>query len=138
MIRTATRADIQRITEIRSAVRENQLQQSSGAVEKTAMWLIDMSMFWVWEENGKIVAFSAADPRDGSIFALFVDPMREGRGIGRELLTVACNSLGSAGHKAATLTTEAATRAERLYRKDGWREIGQKPDGQIVFQKELG
>jgi GNAT superfamily N-acetyltransferase len=138
MIRTATRTDIRRITEIRFAVHENKLQHSSTAVLGTAVQLIDISMFWVWEEDGKIAAFSAADPRDGSIFALFVDPISEGRGIGRKLLTVACNSLGSVGHKAAILTTEAGTRAERLYRKDGWREIGRKPDGQIVFEKELG
>ena len=100
-------------------------------------WLFDNSTFWVWEKDGAIQGFSAADPRDGSIFALFVHPSYEGRGIGRALLPLACNTLRASGHATATLTTEAATRAERFYRADGWTELGRQDDGQIVFQKSL-
>src|SRR5262245_48970474 len=92
MIRKATRADYPRISEIRFAVRENELSNPE-AIGPTVEWIFDHSTFWVWEEGGAIQGFSAGDPRDGSIFALFVDPSWEGRGIGRALLPLACQTL---------------------------------------------
>jgi GNAT superfamily N-acetyltransferase len=136
MIRKATRADHQRISEIRLSVRENRLSKPD-LVESTANWIFDNSMFWVWEEDGAIQGFSAADPRDGTIFALFVHPSYERRGIGRALLPPACQVLRDNGHAIAKLTTAAGTRAERFYRLDGWTEIARQDDGQIVFQKIL-
>ncbi len=138
MIRKAARADYPRISEIRLSVRENRLSKSKyESVERVANWIFDNSTFWAWEEDGAIQGFSAADPRDGEIFALFVHPSYEGRGIGCALLPMACQILRDSGHTIATLTTEAGTRAERFYRQDGWTEIGRQDDGQIVFQKEL-
>jgi GNAT superfamily N-acetyltransferase len=134
MIRKATRVDYPRISEIRFAVRENRLS-NPASIGPVVDWLFDNSTFWVWEEDGAIQGFSAADPRDGSIFALFVHPSYERRGIGRALLTLDCSVLKESGHAIATLTTEAGTRAERFYRIDGWIEVGRKEDGQIVFQK---
>lgn len=136
MIRKATRADRQRICEIRFAVRENR-PSNPALVEQLTDWLFDNSTFWVWEEDAAIQAFSAADPRDGSICALFVHPLYERRGIGRALLPLACAMLKDSGHATAVLTTEARTRAERFYRTDGWTEAGRKPDGQIIFRKSL-
>lgn len=136
IIRKATRADYPRISEIRLAVRENRLGKPD-AIGPLVDWLFDHSTFWVWEEDATIQGFSAGDPRDGSICALFVHPSREGRGIGRALLPLACDTLRESGHVKATLYTEPATRAERFYRIDGWVEIGRKDDGQIVFQKSL-
>jgi len=138
MIRKATRTDYPRISEIRLAVRENCLSKSKyELVERAANWIFDNSTFWVWEEDGAIQGFSAADPRDGTIFALFVHPSYDARGIGCALLPMACQSLRESGHAIATLTTEAGTRAERFYRLDGWTEIGRQDDGQVVFQKAL-
>jgi GNAT superfamily N-acetyltransferase len=136
MIRKATRADYPRISEIRLAVRENRLS-NPDAIGSAVDWIFDHSTFWVWEQDGAIQGFSAADPRDGTIFALFVHPSYERRGIGRALLPLACQILRDSGHATATLTTQAASRAERFYRLDGWAEIGRKGDGQVVFQKPL-
>jgi len=138
MIRKATRADHLRISDVRLSVRENRLSESKyDLVERIANWIFENSTFWAWEEDGAIQGFSAADPRDGTIFALFVHPAYEGRGIGRALLPLACQILRDNGHAIATLTTEAGTRAERFYRLDGWAEIGRQDDGQIIFQKTL-
>lgn len=136
MIRKATRADYPRISEIRFAVRENRLSTPTS-IGPVVDWLFENSTFWVWEKDGAIQGFSAADPRDGSIFALFVHPSYEGRGIGKALLPLACETLRASGHAIATLTTEAATRAERFYRMDGWTQVGRQDDGQLVFQKSL-
>jgi GNAT superfamily N-acetyltransferase len=138
MIRKATRADHPRIFEVRSAVHENRLSDSNAElVRLVANWLFDNSTFWVWEEDGAVQGFSVADPRDGSIFGLFVHPLYEGRGIGRALLPLACEILRASGHASAQLTTDPGTRAERFYRTDGWTEIGRQEDGQIIFQKAL-
>jgi GNAT superfamily N-acetyltransferase len=136
MIRKATRADHPRISEIRLSVRENRLSKPD-LVESIANWIFDNSIFWVWEQDGAIQGFSAADPRNGTIFALFVHPSHEGRGIGRALLPLACQTLRDSGRAVATLTTAAGTRAERFYRLDSWTEIGRQDDGEIVFQKAL-
>jgi GNAT superfamily N-acetyltransferase len=136
MIRKATRADRPRIFEIRFAVQENRAS-NPALVESLTDWLFNNSTFWVWEQDGAIQGFSAADPRDGSICALFVHPFYEKRGIGRALLPFACDVLKESGRAAAVLTTEAGTRAERFYRTDGWTEVGRKEDGQIIFQKSL-
>jgi GNAT superfamily N-acetyltransferase len=138
MIRKAIRADYPRISEIRLSVRENCLARSKyEAVDRTAAWIFDNAAFWVWEEDGAVQGFSAADPRNGEIFALFIHPAYEGRGIGRALLPLSCQILRDSGYKVATLTTAPGTRAERLYRRDGWMEIGRDDDGQTIFEKAL-
>ncbi len=137
MIRIAGRADLPRINEIRMAVQENVLSRPEKIVA-TVAHLIDRDGFWVFEEAGAILGFSSADPRDGSIFALFIDPAHEGRGIGRELIAAACASLAKDGHAVANLSTEEGTRAERFYRENGWTDVGRTGDGEVMFQKALG
>ena len=138
MIRKATSADRPRISEVRLAVRENRLSASSvSKVETTANWIFENATFWVWEEAGAVQGFSVADPRDGTIFGLFIHPDYEGCGLGRALLPLACEDLRAAGFTVATLTTGPGTRAERFYREDGWEETGRQDDGEIIFQKPL-
>ncbi len=138
MIRRAALADHSRITEVRNAVRENRLDPSKILlVADTSRWIYDNGTFWVWEQDGAVQGFAAADPRDGTIFGLFVHPDYEGRGIGRALLPLACADLKAAGHASAELTTQAGSRAERFYRADGWRDTGRLTDGQISFRKPL-
>ena len=97
LIRKATRADIARIMEIRAGVRENRLRDPSRVTVEDICWLVDNPGIFVCEEAGMIVGFSAADPRNGNIVALFVEEAHEGRGIGRALFERACNVLIEAG-----------------------------------------
>jgi GNAT superfamily N-acetyltransferase len=69
--------------------------------------------------------------------ALFVDPANEGRGIGRALLALACDTVRLAGFDTATLSTEPGTRADRFYRLSGWLETGWSAKGDVVFQRRL-
>ncbi|MDM9622547.1 GNAT family N-acetyltransferase [Rhizobium sp. S96] len=46
-------------------------------------WFIANPGLWVWQEGGDIRGFSAVDPRNGYVWALFVDNAAAGRGIGR-------------------------------------------------------
>jgi len=137
MIRIATRADLARISEIRMAVTENVLSRPEK-ITAAVGYLIDRDGFWVFEEAGAILGFASADPRDGSIFALFIDPAHEGRGIGQALLAAACASLARDGHASACLTTGEGTRAERFYRRNGWADVGRTDSGEVIFQKPIG
>ncbi len=138
MIRLATSADIPRIFEIRNSVRENRLSDPSLVTEPDAQRFIDDGALWVWQEaDGEVTGFSGSDRRDGSIWALFVAPGHEGKGIGRALLTRACDGLREAGHREVWLTTEPGTRAERHYRAAGWTEGGYSAKGELIFRKTL-
>jgi GNAT superfamily N-acetyltransferase len=79
-------------------------------------------------------AFPAADPRNGNIFALFVEEAYEGRGIGRALFERACEVLIDARCPRMWLTTWPGTRAEGFYRKAGWQVTG-ADDGNLVFER---
>ena len=86
MIRIATLTDIPRLMEIRGSVRENRLSDPSRVTLADYNWHIAHAPIHVWEDDGVIKGLSAGDPRDGSIWALFVDPAFEGRGIGQALI----------------------------------------------------
>jgi GNAT superfamily N-acetyltransferase len=136
-IRRAHLEERPRITEIRLAVRENQLLDPSRVTDADYQWFSDNPGIWVWEEDGRILGFSAADTRDGSIWALFVDPGHDGRGIGRALLAKACAVLRQAGHRAATLGTEPGSRADGFYRQAGWKALYIDQRGQQVLRLDL-
>jgi ribosomal protein S18 acetylase RimI-like enzyme len=137
MLRRATLADIPSIMEIRGAVRENRLSDPSRVTTADLHWQIAHSPIHLWDGGGVIKGFSAGDPRDGSIFALFVDPAFEGQGIGQALIQAACRSLAAAGHRIARLSTDPGTRAERFYRRNGWLAKGLDARGEMVFEKAL-
>jgi GNAT superfamily N-acetyltransferase len=80
---------------------------------------VDHHLICIWDEGG-VRGFTAADTRNGWIWALFVDPMFEHRGIGRALLPYACRALKDTGYARATLSTQRDTRAEGFYIKAGW------------------
>jgi len=79
------------------------------------------------DEGERVVGFTAAHPRDGEMFLLFVDPAVAGRGVGRMLLAEADNALRAAGCREAFLFThEQNERALHVYARAGYR-----PDGTI-------
>lgn len=106
MIRTAVYADIPRLMEIRASVRENRLSDPTRVTLADYEWFIDHGPLHVWEGAAGIQGLSAGDPRDGSIWALFVDPAFEGVGVGqvghakyRRCLAAHCGITGSGGRE---------------------------------------
>ncbi len=135
-IRPAVPTDIPALKQVRLSVRENILNPARVS-DADIDWFVRHGPVWVWEEGAEVVGFSAGDPRDGSLWALFVDPAWEGRGIGTALLARACASLSAAGHLTATLDTEPGTRAAAFYRHHGWVEGGLDAAGQMMFSRPL-
>ena len=136
-IRRARLDERPRITEIRLAVRENRLTDPSRVTDADYLWFSENPGIWVWEEDGDILGFSAADTRDGSVWALFIDPGHEGRGIGRALLAKACDVLRDAGHRIATLGTQPGSRADTFYRQAGWTALHIDQRGEQILRLTL-
>jgi GNAT superfamily N-acetyltransferase len=68
----------------------------------------------------------------GELCALYVDPDRWGRGIGRALVAAARGEIHRLGFSAAVLWVVAGnTRAQRFYQADGW-----TPDG-LLRQRQI-
>jgi len=137
MIRRARPEDHARVTEIRNSVTENVLSDPSRVTIEMYKWFEQNPGIWLWEEDGKVLGFSAADTRDGTIFALFIDPEHEGRGIGRALFAKALEALRKAGHTTGSLTTQPGSRADRFYQRAGWKAIGTSERGERIFHGAL-
>lgn len=137
MLRQAVATDIDRLVVIRSAVRENRLRDPGSVTREDYDAFLLGKLIWVAEVDGQIAGFSAGDPRDGTIWALFVDPAFEGAGLGAVLLSRACDDLKAAGHGTVRLSTDPGTKAARLYRKLGWQETGLTAEGEMEFWRRL-
>lgn len=120
-LRRATHADIPAMSRIRLAVTENALRDPTRiTVAMYEDYLERSGRGWVAVSNGEIVGFSYADNTDASIWALFIQPGQEGRGLGKALLAQATDWLFGQGHERIRLTTGAGTRADRFYAAQGW------------------
>ena len=101
--------------------------------------LSEIGRGWLFEDkNGRVIAFGIADASRRNIWALFVDPAFEGRGLGRSLLDAMTSWLFEQGGQSIWLTTAPGTRAERFYRAAGWRDAGPERDGEIRFELNAG
>jgi GNAT superfamily N-acetyltransferase len=133
--REATVVDIPAIAAIRLEVVENALTDP-GRVTRGMYheYLTTAGKGWVAEVNRTIAGFSIANLRDAQVWALFVRPDFEGRGIGKELLTCAVDWLFEQGVEVISLTTDPDTRAERLYRAQGWERGEFIANGEVSYR----
>jgi len=139
ILREAGAADMLGISRVRFAVRENVLtpvQLASRGItnESVAASLLTHRKGWLAEHEGEIVAFSMADRADASIFALFVLPDYEGRGLGGRLLQLALDWLGQQGADRIWLATAPGTRAQRFYERRGWVCVGEAAGGDVRLE----
>ena len=134
--RQAVAADARAIMAVRQAVRENVLtNRNAVTIAATAAYITGPGRGWVAEADGVIIGFSIAN-RSGLIWALFVRPGWEGRGIGIRLLGACTAWLREIGVVEAFLDTGSGTRAEGFYRHQGWYEAAR--DGEnVVFRRAL-
>lgn len=143
-VRPAVIADIGAMFHIRTSVRENAMSYraliAAGITPGRVARLLDGSgAGWMARADTEDAGFALADARAGMIFALFVLPQHQGKGIGRALLRLAEEWLAARGWREIWLETGAdpALRAAGFYRRMGWQEDGIAPNGQRRFRRSL-
>lgn len=135
MIRQALVSDIPQIQIVRNAVKENTLSDPGLVPDQDVEDYINRrGRGWVWEEAGRIVGFSIVSVIDQNVWALFVEPGQDKKGIGRALHDVMMDWYFQQTDQPVWLSTTPGTRAEGFYRKAGWRETGLYGKGEIRFE----
>ncbi|MBL0050515.1 MAG: GNAT family N-acetyltransferase [Bacteroidetes bacterium] len=135
IFREATIEDIPQIQIVRNAVKENMLSNPNLVTDADCVEFITVrGKGWVCEIENKIVGFSIVDLIENNIWALFVDPDFDKRGIGKRLHDMMLDWYFKQTTKAVWLGTAPGTRAEKFYRTAGWREIGMHGAKEIKFE----
>jgi ribosomal protein S18 acetylase RimI-like enzyme len=134
-IRTMMPSDVPAAHVIRLRVRENKLSDPSVVTEQDYHdFMARDTRSWVCEVDGALAGFVMVDVEEQNLWALFVAPEHEFKGIGRALHEVmiawyfnGCDKL--------RLSTAPNTRAAAFYRKAGYRDMGPTSNGrELIFE----
>ncbi len=141
-IRAAETGDVAGIFDVRTSVIENHLSHAQLAAmgitrESITAMIADAPCAWVAVEDEAVIGFAMIDQEEGCLFAAFVLPAHEGRGIGRRLVALAEQQLFMR-HAVLWLETGGATRAAGFYRHLGWTDEQDAGDGDIRLEKRRG
>lgn len=139
IFREATIADIPQIQVVRHAVKENTLSDPSLVPDSDVEdYIINRGKGWVCEIDGTVVGFSIVSVRDKNVWALFVSPGQDQKGIGRRLHDEMIDWYFTQTSDTIWLGTAPNTRAEKFYRKAGWKQIGMHGKGEVKFEMTAG
>ncbi|AYA38332.1 GNAT family N-acetyltransferase [Hymenobacter oligotrophus] len=137
LIREAHPHDIKQMQVVRHAVKENVLSDPGLVTDQDCdEYICRRGKGWVCEVDDRVVGFAIADLQDQNIWALFVDPEFEGRGIGKQLHDCMLAWYFAQNQPRVWLGTEPNTRAERFYRRNGWQAVGQHGKGEVKFEMQ--
>lgn len=135
IFRDAVVTDIPQIQIVRNAVKENILSNPALVTDADVEeYIVRRGKGWVCEMNNEIVGFAIADLVDNNIWALFVHPDAEGKGIGKQLHDQMVNWYFSQTDETVWLSTTPGTRAETFYKMQGWTEVGVYGKGETKFE----
>jgi GNAT superfamily N-acetyltransferase len=139
LFREALVEDIGQIQIVRNSVKENTLSDLSLVTDKDCEdYITRRGKGWVCLIENSIVGFAIVDLRDHNIWALFIQPGYEGKGIGRKLHDDMIDWYFNQTNTAIWLGTAPNTRAEKFYRRAGWKENGIHGKGEIKFEMAAG
>lgn len=139
-IRLASVADVSAMFKVRASVGENtmtpaELSAIGVTPETIALAVESAACAWVATVDEHVVGFAMVDLDTACLFALFVLPEHEGRGIGTRL-TKTCELALFQRHATAWLETANGSRAAQLYRHLGWRNEVDLGGGDIRLEKQ--
>ena len=133
--RRAVSGDIPQIQIVRNAVKENTLSDPNLVTDQDCEEYINgRGRGWVCELERIVIGFVIVDLQDHNVWALFVDPEYEGKGVGKELHALMINWYFEQTHQTLWLGTAFNTRAEVFYRSQGWAEVGTHGPKEIKFE----
>ena len=116
-------------------MKENTLPDPGFITEKEyEKYLTYHGKGWLCEIDHEVVGFSIVGLAQRNVWALFVHPDHEGKGIGKKLHDMMLDWYFEQTNQPVWLGTGPNTRAELFYRKAGWTETGRRPNGEIRFE----
>ena len=138
-IRLAEPYDVAALFDVRTSVRENHLSRERlaelGVTNTSVSQMISASTCaWVAISSDKIVGFSMIDVTEASLFAAFVLPAHEGKGLGTQLVNIAERELFK-HHYEIWLETDKDSRAAGFYGHLGWGNQRASKSNQIRLTK---
>ena len=134
-IREARINDIKQIQIVRNSVKENTLSNPDLVTDKDCEVFITVrGKGWVCEIEKQIVGFAIVDLKENNIWALFLEPKFERKGIGQILHKTMLDWYFTQSKEKVWLVTDFDTRAEKFYRKAGWKEVGIHGTKEIKFE----
>ena len=123
--RQAIPEDIPQIQIVRNSVKESQLSKPNLIPDELVEeFITKRGKGFVCEIDDKIVGFSIVDFVENNVWALFLLPEFEGKGIGKKIHQLMLNEYFSKTKETIWLSTEANSRAEIFYKKQGWKNAG--------------
>jgi GNAT superfamily N-acetyltransferase len=138
LVREATEADIQQMQLVRNVVKENTLSNPALVSDEAVReYITQRGKGWVCEIDNVITGFSIVDLKENNIWALFVRPEYEKRGIGKRLHDIMLAWYFNQTNKTVWLGTAPNTRAEKFYRLQGWTEVGMLGAKEIKFEMTI-
>jgi GNAT superfamily N-acetyltransferase len=133
--RVATIEDIAQIHVVRTAVTENRLSNPALITHDDYVdFLMVRGKGWVCEIDSQVVGFAVVDLKEDNIWALFLLPLFEGKGIGTQLQDMMLSWYFTHEKESVWLGTSPGTRAAAFYRKSGWKETGMNGEKEIKFE----
>jgi GNAT superfamily N-acetyltransferase len=135
--RIATEEDIAQMQIVRHLVRENVLSDPALVTDlDVADFILVRGRGWVCEQADTILGFAIVDLQAHNIWALFLRPEWEGRGIGQALMGKMLDWYFGQTQAPIWLGTAPGTRAERFYLQNGWEIVGQHGKGETKFEMQ--
>lgn len=133
--REAFVTDIPQMQIVRNSVIENTLSNPALIKDEDYIrFICNHGKGWVCEWEGKLVGFAIVDLMNNNVWALFVLPEMEGRGIARQLQSSMLEWYFSKTKQTLWLGTAPQTRAEVFYKNSGWKAVGLHGADEIKFE----
>ena len=133
--REANIEDIGQMQVVRNAVKENVLSDPALVPDKDVEeFITNRGKGWVCEIENVIAGFAIVDLVENNIWALFIHPDFEAKGIGKQLHRIMMDWYFVQTQEDIWLGTAPNSRAEIFYRMQGWKEIGVHGKGEIKFE----
>ncbi|MDQ0966936.1 GNAT superfamily N-acetyltransferase [Flavobacterium sp. W4I14] len=135
IFREAKTTDIPAIQFVRYTVKENILSDPLLVTDKDCEeFITQRGKGWVCEVGGAVVGFSIVDLKEHNIWALFLRPEFEGKGIGKELHRLMMDWYFDQTHEPLWLGTSPNTRAAEFYTRQRWKKVGVVNKGEVKFE----
>jgi GNAT superfamily N-acetyltransferase len=133
--REARKEDIKQMHQVRIAVKENPLPDpdliSANDYED---FMFTRGKGWICEIDDDIVGFAIVDLKENNVWALFIQPGHERKGIGKKLHDEMLDWYFMQTNQTIWLGTAPNTRAENFYDEAGWKRTGMRANGEIKFE----